>query len=191
MLKVQKNLLLVLLVTASLPAFGQRNPQYNNFEIKGDELYWSYTYDYPIGIDSLRGEVVRMLKSKYYTFNVFKIPEGYNGELKHYRVNCRRYHRKFINTPRIFWSGEWSGKFVIEVVDSSYRVSVYGLYGEQIEKSPANYRLERTVKGRYYDMVTRADGKSFKRNELNNMQLMSLSLKDEFDIANTVSPIGE
>lgn len=169
-------------------ASGQDRKSYNFFSIKGEDLYWSYTYQYKGSRDSLRGEIVPMLKSKYYTFNVFKTETGYNGEINHYKVNAKKYGRTYLNTDRMYWTGEWSGKFIIEVLDNMYRVTVYGLYGEVVQKNPANFRQERVVKGRYYDIVTRADGKTFRRSELNNMQLMGISLKDEFDIRNTVSP---
>lgn len=188
MMHRQLFLLFVCLLAGTLRLNAQDDPRYNFFSIKDDDMYWSYTYRYAGNSDSLRSEIVRMLKSKYYTYNVFKTGSGYNGEIKHYRVNCRKYGRTFLNTPRIFWSGEWSGKFVIEVLDSMYRLTVYALYVEQIEKNPGNYRMERLVKGRYFEMVTRRDRQSFKKNELSNLQLMSLSLRDQFDIANTVNP---
>lgn len=166
----------------------QKAESYNFFSIKEHDVYWSYTYQYKGSVDSLRAQIVPMLKSKYYTQSVFKTEAGYNGEMNHYKVNARKYGRTSFNTHRIYWSGEWTGKFIIEVLDNMYRVTVYGLYGDIVQKNPANYRQEKIVKGRYYDIVTRGDGKSFRRGELNNMQLMSVSLKDEFDIKNTVDP---
>ena len=129
-----------------------------------------------------------MLKSKFYTFNVVRTETGYNGELRHYKINCKRYGRKFATTPGIYWEGEWTGKFIVEVADDAYQVTVYALYSEKMEKAQSYYRLDRIVRGRFIDKVTKNEGSSFRKSELSNVALMSASLKDEFDIRRTVIP---
>jgi hypothetical protein len=178
-------LLLTLVFVASAPAFSQ---QFDLFEIRDGELYWHNTYKYTGSADSLRREVVQMLKSKHFTFNVIRNEAGYNGELRHYKVDARKYGRKFFSTPRMYWEGEWTGKFVVEIFDHHYRVTVYGLYAEKFERSD-NRRTERVTQGRYLDIVAKKDQSDFRRSEHHNLALMSLSLKDNFDIRNTVSPI--
>lgn len=163
--------------------------QYDLFEIRDSELYWHNTYKYTGSADSLRREVVQMLKSKFFTFNVIRNEAGYNGELRHYKVDCRKYGRHFFTTPRMYWEGEWTGKFVVEIFDDHYRVTVYALYAEKVEKT-GYYKTERVTQGRYLDVVSRKDKSDFKRSEHHNLALMSLSLKDNFDIKNTVSPLG-
>lgn len=161
--------------------------QYDLFEITEGDIYWRNTYEYNGDRDSLRREVVQMLKSKFFTFNVVRNETGYNGELSHYLVDCRRYGRKYSNTPRIYWNGEWTGKFIVDVYDNSYRVTIYALYAEKIERT-GYYKTETTRRGRYIDIVTRKDKSGFLKRELHNMALLSMSFRDQFDIKKTVVP---
>lgn len=156
--------------------------KYDLFQIEGDELYWRKTYPYSGLPENLRPEVVGMLKSKFFTFSVVRNEAGYIGEIKHYSVDCKRYGRTYLNTPRMYWDGEWTGKFIVEILDNQYRVSVYALYFEKMEQSVGYYRNEKPVKGRYIDAVVRKDRRSFKKGEFSNLDLMDLSLSDNFDI---------
>jgi hypothetical protein len=184
-MRMKRNIILFALM---LGAFGVMAQKYESFRIEHNDVYWSYTYSFPGTADSLRREVVQMLKSKFYTFNVIRNEEGYNGELKHYRVDCRRFGRKYGNTPRMYWYGEWTGKFIVEVLDNYYRVTVYALYAENFQPAGNNNRGQRISTGRYIEAVTKRDRMTFKKSEYANLDLMSLSLKDEFDIRNTVIP---
>lgn len=180
--------LIAALCLTSIVSAAQEVTRFDSFHIESDDLYWRYKYVFPGPADSLRREVVQMLKSKFFTFNVIRNEAGYNGEIKHYTVNCRRYGRKFATTPGIYWEGEWTGKFVVEVTDDAYQVTVYALYSEKMEKSQSYYRLDRITRGRFIDKVTKNERTSFRRSELSNVALMSSSLKDEFDIRRTVVP---
>jgi hypothetical protein len=188
MLSSIRSLLVVgsLLVPVALPA----QQQLELFEIRNNDLYWSNTYIYKGNADSLRREVVQMLKSKFYTFNVTRNETGYNGEIKHYTVDCKRYGRRYASTPGIYWEGEWSGKFIVEITDDAYRVTVYALYAEKMEKSPPYHRMDKIVGGRFIDKVTTNDRSRFRKSEHPNITLMSASLKDQFDISRTVLPQG-
>jgi hypothetical protein len=182
---VKRNFILFLLLFGALNSFAQ---QYELFNVRENDLYWSNTYDYAGPADSLRREVVQMLKSKFFTFNVVRNEAGYNGELKHYKVDCRKYGRNYYNTPRMYWYGEWTGKFVVEVLDDHYRVTVYALYAEKFQPAANNNHGTRITTGRYIDAITKKDRKTIKRSEYSNLDLMSLSLKADFDIRNTVVP---
>ncbi|MBS1979654.1 MAG: hypothetical protein JST74_00665 [Bacteroidetes bacterium] len=172
-----------------LLAFGthaQALTQYDKFEIKEGELVWQNTYECSGRADSIRAAIVQMLKSKYYTFNVIRNELGYNGELKHYRVNCKKYGKSYFNTPRIYCDGDWTGKFILEIKDHAYRVVVYALYFESVRMGTDYLRTEREVKGRYVEVVTTKSGSEFRKKELQHLSLMSLSLRDEFNLASTV-----
>src|SRR5438128_5590090 len=104
-----------LMVVGLCAGLETRAQQYELFELTGGDIYWRNTYEYTGTQDSLRREVVQMLKSKFYTFNVIRNQTGYNGEISHYVVDCRRYGRRYGNTPRIYWDGEWTGKFIVDV----------------------------------------------------------------------------
>lgn len=175
--------ILVLLACLVSPAAGHAQ-QYDSFEIENGELYWRQTYDYEGSQDSLRRLVVSMLKAKVFTQNVVRNEIGYNGELRHYHINCKKYGRTYLNTPRIYWDGEWSGKFVIEVRDNRYRVSIYGLYFENKDRVSSHYQTQPPRKGFYVKEVLRKNKTAFKKTELANMALLSLDLKDQFDIKN-------
>ncbi len=162
--------------------------RYELFRVEQNDLYWSHTYQFKGSADSLRREVVQMLKSKFFTFNVIRNENGYNGEIKHYKVDCKRYHRTYYNTSRMYWYGEWTGKFVVEVLDNFYRVTVYALYAEKFQPAGNNNRGQKLITGRYIESVTKKDRKTFRKHEYANLDLMSLSLKDAFDIRNTVVP---
>ncbi|MEI9919709.1 MAG: hypothetical protein WDO14_13035 [Bacteroidota bacterium] len=180
-----QNFILFLFVFGACNAFAQ---QYELFRVEQNDVYWSCTYTYSGNADSLRREVVQMLKSKFFTFNVIRNEEGYNGELKHFKVDCRRYGRRYSNTPRMYWYGEWVGKFIVEVLDNHYRVTVYALYAEKFQPAANNNRGQRITTGRYIEAVTKKDRMTFRKSEYANLDLMSLSLKAEFDIRNTVIP---
>ena len=175
--------IVLFLLLVSCSCFGQVETKYNQFEIKAGDLVWKNTYHYEGKKDSLRAAVVQMLKSKFFTFNVIRNEAGYNGELKHYNVNCKQYGRTYFNTPRMYWEGEWSGKFIVEVTDYSYQVIVYALYYETMEKSTGYYKTEKEVKGRYIDAVTKKKQSILRKSEYANLALLSLSLKEAFNIS--------
>ena len=183
-----RNFILLLMVVGSIEGFSQGESKYESFRLEQNDLYWTNTFNYHGSADSLRREVVQMLKSKFYTFNVIRNETGYNGELKHYRVDCRRFGRSYYNTPRMYWYGEWTGKFIVDVMDNYYRVTVYALYAEKFLPAANNNRGQRITTGRYIEAVTKKDRMTFKKGEYANLDLMSLSLKDAFDIRNTVVP---
>ena len=159
--------------------------KYDQFELKEGDLIWQNTYQCRGNKDSLHAPVVQMLKSKFYTFNVVRNEVGYNGELRHYHVDCKRYGRSYFNTPRIYCDGEWTGKFIVEINDHSYKVTVYALYYESVIKIMDYYRSEREIKGRYLDAVTKKNKTAFQKGELRNISLMSFSLKEEFTLSKT------
>ena len=170
-------------VLSAFEAISQELTKYDLFQLEGDELFWRNTYDCP---ENLRPEVVQMLKSKFFTFNVVRNEIGYSGEIRHYEVDCKRYGRTYLNTPRMYTEGEWTGKFTVELLDKQYRVTIYALYYEKMEKSTGYYRTEKPVKGRYINAVTSRKKRTLKKSEFSNLVLMSLSLKDNFDIRNIV-----
>ena len=100
--KMKSTFFAVLLgIAAASPPTIVYGQQFDLFEIRDSELYWHNTYKYRGNADSLRREVVQMLKSKHFTFNVVRTEAGYNGELRHYKVEARKYGRKYFSTPRI------------------------------------------------------------------------------------------
>jgi hypothetical protein len=187
---VRNIILLTILISVGTIADAQTDSpsRYELFRIEQNDVYWSNTYNYKGNADSLRREVVQMLKSKFFTFNVIRNESGYNGELKHYKVECKRYGRTYYNTPRMYWYGEWTGKFVVEVLDHTYRVTVYAMYAEKFQPSGSNRGGQRITTGRYIEAVTKKDRMTFKKHESANLDLLSISLKDAFDIKNTVVP---
>lgn len=156
--------------------------QYDRFTIENNDVIWRHTYEFPGLRDSLRREVVQMLKSKFFTFNVIRNEAGYNGEIRHYQVDCKRYGRTYTNTPRMYWDGEWTGKFIVDVFDNRYTVTVYALYYEKMQRTSDYYRTEKPVKGRYLDAVTKKNKTEFRKSEFANLALMSVALRDQFDI---------
>lgn len=183
-----RNFVWLVMFIGTIEVFAQEESRYELFRIEEDDIYWTNSFDYPGNADSLRREVVQMLKSKFYTFNVIRNETGYNGELKHFKVDCKGYGRNYYNTPRMYWYGEWTGKFIVEVLENSYRVTVYALYAEKFQPAANNNRGQRIVTGRYIQAVTKKDRITFKRSEYANLHLMSLSLTDAFDIRKTVVP---
>jgi hypothetical protein len=165
--------------------------KFERFEIKNGDLIWQHTYTYSGLQDSLRREVVSMLKSKIFTLHVVRNELGYNGELRHYHVDCKRYGHKYNNTPLIYWSGEWSGKFVIEVADDGYRVTIYGLYFENKPQQISRHHTNQPRKGYYLHEIWKKGELQFKKNKREDIKLMSRSLRDDFDIINYVSPLAE
>lgn len=165
--------------------------KFDLFEIENGELIWRNTYEYEGPQDSLRREVVSMLKSKVFTQHVVRNEAGYNGEIKHYQIDPKRYGRSYSNTPLIYWDGEWSGKFVIEVRDDRYRVTIYGLYFENKAQPPTHYPIKPPRKGFYIKEVWKKGSPNFKKHALPDMALMSLALRDSFDIMKYNSPIPD
>lgn len=184
----RRNFILLIVLLGTFDLLAQEESQFELFRIEQNDLYWTNVYKYPGTSDSLRREVVQMLKSKFFTFNVIRNETGYNGEIKHYKIECKRYGRSYYNTPRMYWFGEWTGKFIVEVLDDHYRVTVYALYAEKFQPAANNNRATRITTGRYIEAVTKKDRMTFKKSEFANLHLMSLSLTDAFDIKNTVVP---
>jgi len=182
---------LVLLLFAALGSTITYSQKYELFEIENGELVWRNTYRYEGPQDSLRREVVSMLKSKVFTQQVVRNEIGYNGEIHHYQVNCKRYGRKYNNTPLIYWSGEWSGKFIIEIADHVYRVTIYGLYFENKPQQVSRYQTSHPRKGYYSKEIWKKGTPHFKKTKLDDITFMSLSLRDDFDITNYSSPLKE
>lgn len=176
--------LVVLLCCFCFCANGQVK-KYDQFELKEGDVVWKNSYSHYANRDSLRAAVVQMLKSKFYTFNVIRNEIGYNGELRHYKIDCKGYGRNYLNTPRMYWEGEWTGKFIVEIKENEYVVTVYALYYESPKPSADYYRTEKQVKGRYLDAVTKKDRSFFLKRELSNLSLMNLSLKDAFKLSST------
>lgn len=177
-----RKLIFVLLLGYSNVAGAQIVGKYDQFEIIDDDMVWTNTYSQPGSRDSVRAAVVQMIKSKFFTFNVIRNETGYNGEIKHYTINCKKYGRSYINTPKMYWEGEWSGKFKVEVTDNYYKVTVYALYYESTRPSGGYYKTQETVKGRFITAVTKKNKLVFRKRELANISLMSISLKDEFSL---------
>ena len=175
-------LALLIFLAASISAKSQK---YDHFEVENNDLFWRYTYEYRGLKDSLRREVVQILKSKFFTFTVTRNETGYSGEIKYYKLECKKYGRTYLNTPRMYWDGEWTGKFYIDIADNIYTVTIYALYYEKMQRTSDYYRTEKAVKGRYVDAVLKKGKTDFKKNELVNMDMMGLGFKDEFDIKNT------
>ncbi len=170
----------------ALAADAQAVKKYNLFQLEGNDVLWHNTYPFTGPPEDLRPLVVQMLKSKFFTFNVVRNEAGYVGEIQHFKVDCKRYGRTYLNTPRMYWDGEWTGKFVVKVFADRYEVTVYALYAEKIEQNVGYYKGEKSVSGRYVDIVTKK-GKGFRKSEYNNLDLLSLSLKDSFDISKKTS----
>ncbi|HRI79114.1 MAG TPA: hypothetical protein PLR06_06205 [Cyclobacteriaceae bacterium] len=176
----------IISITAFIRSDAQSEiPRYSQFEIRGEDVVWENSYPIAGSADSIRRIVVQMLKSKFFTFNVIRNEAGYNGELRHYKVDCPKYGRTYFNTPRIYYEGEWTGKFMVDVFDGHYTVTVYALYFERMVKSTDYYRTERLVKGRYFDAVV-TKNKSFRKSEFANLNLMGASLRDDFNTKNTI-----
>ncbi|MBL7876022.1 MAG: hypothetical protein JNL53_10175 [Cyclobacteriaceae bacterium] len=168
--------------------------KYDSFEIENGELIWRYTYDYQGPEDSLRSEIVSMIKSKLFTRQVQRTQVGssgvgYTGEIEHYKVDCPAYGRKYQNTPLIYWKGEWKGKFVVEVRNDGYRVTIYGLYFEVHTQASTPHQKSHTRKGPYIKEVWKKGDPAFKTNTLDDITLMSVALRDAFDIKKYHSPI--
>lgn len=188
---IKLNRLRFLVLVSLFLSFQIQAQRFDQFEIENEELIWRYTYEYGGSEDSLRRQVVTMLKSKVFTQHVVRNEIGYNGELKHYQVDCKRYGRSYRNTPLIYWDGEWSGKFVIEVRDNRYRVTIYGLYFENKAQPTTHYPIKTPRKGFYQKEVLKKGGGEFKKNVLPDMALMGLALRDSFDIMKYTSPVTE
>ncbi|CAN5417463.1 hypothetical protein BH10BAC4_BH10BAC4_17070 [soil metagenome] len=175
-------------VFLAFEADSQDPTKYALFQLEGEELFWRNTYEYSDAPDELRYRVVQMLKSKFFTFNVTRNETGYTGEIRYYQVDCKRYGRSSLTTPRMYWEGEWTGKFMVVLLPNQYRVTIYALHYEKLEQSSGYYRTQQPVKGMYINAVTTKKKKGLKKSEFSNLVLMSVSLKDNFDINNTVLP---
>lgn len=179
---ISRTICIVLTAIISFAAEAQTLKKYDLFQIEDNDIVWRNTYAFEGPAEDLRPLVVQMLKSKFFTFNVVRNEAGYIGEIQHYKVDCKRYGRSYINTPRMYWDGEWTGKFVVKILPDRYEVMIYALYAEKIEQNVGYYKGEKSVSGRYIDIVTKK-GKGFRKSEFGNMDLLSLSLKDSFDIS--------
>ena len=176
-----------LIFMSTLLSHAQEISQYDRFQLNEGELFWQYSYAYPGDADSVQLVVEQMLKSRSFTFNVIRGKDAYSGTLNHYTVNPKRYGRTYLNTPKMYWDGEWGGKFVVDVRDDHYVVTVYALNFKSETQSVGHYKPEKIRSGQYIDAVSTNNRQSLLKSEFLNLSLMSLSLKDNFDIQNTDS----
>lgn len=180
-------LLSCLVLLFSIQGRAQEISQFDRFQLQEGELYWQHNYEYTGNADSVRQAVEKMLKSRDFTFSVIRGQEGYSGKINHYKVNPKKYGRTYSNTPKMYWDGEWSGKFVVEVGKDHYLVTVYDLQFKTETQPVGHYKPEKVRAGLYIDAVA-TNKQSFMKSEFTNLSLMSLSLKDNFDLKNTVIP---
>lgn len=173
---------MIVCLASYMTVAGQVKDKFETFQVQNRDVVWQMNFRCTGSYDSVRVAVVQMLKSKFFTFNVIRNEAGYNGEIKHYRIDCKSYGRTYFNTPRMFWDGEWTGKFVVEVFAGLYTVKVYALYYESTAIDNSYYKTEKTVKGRLFDAVIKKDGVTFKKLQLANLTLLSQSLRDSFTL---------
>jgi hypothetical protein len=170
----------------SIDGHAQEIAQYDRFQLQEGELFWQHNYVYPGSADSVRLAVEKMLKSRDFTFSVVRGKDGFTGKINHYKVNPKKYGRTYTNTPKMYWDGDWSGKFMIEVAQGHYQVTIYDLQFKSETQAVGHYRPEKVRTGNYLDAVTTANKKSFVKSEFINLSLISLSLKDNFDLSVSV-----
>lgn len=176
----------LLTLTLSTAVLGQQKDWVSegSFHLEQQELIWQHIYTYDGEADSLEYLITQFLRGKYYTHHIIKSEAGFTGEIHHLKLDCKRLGRTYLNTPRMYWSGEWTGKFNVEIKGSRYRVSVFHLHFVN-KPEPQNHKTSRyPLKGLYIDIVTKKNRTAFKVNERLNIALMSVALHDEFNIRN-------
>lgn len=170
----------------STHGYAQEIAQYDRFQLQEGELYWQHNYLYQGSADSLRAAVEKMLKSREFTFSVVRGKSGFTGKINHFKVNPKKYGRTYTNTPKMYWDGDWSGRFMVEVTQDHYQVTIYDLQFKSETQAVGHYRPEKVRTGNYINAVTTANKKSFLKSEFINLSLISLSLKDNFDLSVSV-----
>jgi len=174
--------LLFCLMLSCFTGHTQEILQYDRFHLEEGELYWQHTYECRGNQDSIRQAVEHMLKARTFTFHVVRSKDAFSGKLSHYTVNAKNYGRTYLNTPKAYWDGEWSGKFTVEARDHHYTVTVYALQYKSETQSVGHYKPEKIRTGQYIDDVTVHNRQGLLNSEFSNLSLMSLSLKDNFDL---------
>ena len=159
--------------------------QFDRFQLQEGELYWQHNYVYSGSADSVQQAVEKMLKFRNFTFSIVRGKTGFTGKINHYRVNPKQYGRTYTNTPKMYWDGEWSGKFMIEVGAGHYQVTIYDLQYKSETQPVGHHQPEKVRTGYYIDVVT-TNKKSLLKSEFINLSLISLSLKDNFDLVASV-----
>jgi hypothetical protein len=177
--------LLALILVYSMDGRAQEISQYDRFQLQDGELYWQHNYEYKGSADSVRQAVEKMLKSRDFTYSVIRNTEGIGGKINHYKVNPKRYGRTYTNTPKMYWDGEWNGQFVVEIGEGHYLVTIYDLGFKSETQSVGHYKPEKIRTGKYIEAVT-TNKQSFLKSEFINLSLISLSLKDNFDLTDSV-----
>ncbi|HEU5290997.1 MAG TPA: hypothetical protein VFU05_10165 [Cyclobacteriaceae bacterium] len=177
--------LFLLVIGLSLPGRAQEISQYDRFQLQEGELYWQHNYEYKGSADSLRQAVEKMLKSKDFTFSIIRGNAGFSGKINHYKVNPKRYGRTYTNTPKMYWDGEWAGKFMIEVGVDQYQVTIYEIQFKSETQAVGHHQPAKVRSGNYINVVT-TNKKSFLKSEFTNLSLISLSFKDNFDLTDSV-----
>ncbi len=161
--------------------------KYDLFEVDGGQLVWRNIYEYPTHGDSLKAALEKMLYGTSFIKKVSFNGKEFRGEIDNYQIDCKHYGRTFLNTPRIYWDGKWRGKFIVQMVDNYYRVTVYALHFETKKDPFTFHRNPGPRKGYYSKEVMHKDKSGFKQAALADMALLSLSLKNNFDWA-PISP---
>jgi hypothetical protein len=77
------------------------------------------------------------------------------------------------------------------VADNGYRVTIYGLYFENKPQQISRHQTNNPRKGYYMNEIWKKGEPAFRKNKLEDIKFMSISLRDDFDITNYVSPLTE
>lgn len=179
------NLFVLLLSLSPTLIHAQEISQYDRFQLQESELYWQHDYAHPGNADSVRQAVEKMLKSKDFTYSIVRGKTGFTGKINHFNVNAKKYGRTYANTPKMYWDGEWSGKFMVEVGPGHYQVTIYEIQYKSDTQAVGHHQPEKVRSGNYIDAVT-TNKKSFLKSEFTNLSLISLSFKDNFDLVGAV-----
>jgi hypothetical protein len=155
------------------------------------DVYWQNDYPNTGTFDSLRKALEGILKEKYFTNNVIRKGLAYEGDIKNFHIDCRKYGRKYADTPRVYWDGYWNGRFHIRLDTHTYHVTVYALHYEWKGSEPSNPRYKGKRKGRYVDLVSRQNRSRFRPSQVHDMMLLSLALKEVFDLKSAGDPKGD
>lgn len=121
---VMKNVLVLLLVVASIPFVAQAQvPTCGNFKLVEQEIIYQQVFQDTVSIAQLE----KYYKSLPNVANLVTSAEGIQFDFNDLTVDYKKFQFSQNATPLIIQSGKFSGKAAVGVKDGRYRVTVKGL----------------------------------------------------------------
>ena len=177
-------ILTISLLSLSGVLYSQDNiAYYQSFAIDHKEVIWVQVYHHADSVEELAGRVFEHFSRKVWITRLRYEGEDILAELVDYRPDYKRYGGKYLNTSTVVRNGKWDGKVRISFKEGKYRVILEGLHYRAWQPSTGSGKAtieKHPVSGTLSQWALDDYRMSFRKNRMNNLDILHLSFKDSF-----------